>query len=86
MRVNEAAVEIDRLLVVLGCFSKLTEDEVELSPVVVDVRIILVVSDGKFKVILGGVLVSYLASACDSEEEQRTYNSPSSRCKLARLT
>lgn len=36
---------------------------------VVDVRIILVVGDGKFKVILSGILVSYLASAGDSEEE-----------------
>lgn len=63
VRVDEGAVEVNRLLVVLGGFGELPEDEVELGPVVVDVRIVLVLGDGEFEVIRGGVLVSCMLLA-----------------------
>lgn len=59
MGVDKGTVEVNRLLVVLGGFRKLPKDEVELSTVVVDVGVILVVSDSEFEVIRRGVLVSY---------------------------
>lgn len=57
--VDESTVDVNRLLVVLGSFCKLSEDEVELSTVVVDVGVILVVGNGELEVISGGILVSY---------------------------
>lgn len=60
VRVDEGAVEVDRLLVVLGRFGVLPEDEVQLGPVVVDIRVVFVLSDGQFKVIRSGILVSYI--------------------------
>lgn len=63
VRVDEGAVEVNRLLVVLGSFSELPEDEVELGPVVVDIRVVLVLGDGEFEVIRGGVLVSCMKLA-----------------------
>lgn len=57
--VDECTVKVNRLLVVLGGFCKLPENEVELSTVVVDVGVILVVGNGELKVISGGILVSY---------------------------
>ena len=77
--VDESPVKVNRLLVVLGGFRKLPEDEVELSTVVVDIRVILVVVDGDFKVIRSGVLVSCMLlvkiqkSCKKKEEKQRTY-------------
>ena len=59
--VDESPVKVNRLLVVLSGFRKLPEDEVELSTVVVDIRVILVVVDGDFKVIRSGVLVSCMS-------------------------
>lgn len=59
MGVDECTVKVNRLLVVLGGFRELSEDEVELSTVVVDVGVILVVGNGELKVISGGILVSY---------------------------
>lgn len=59
MRVDECAVEIDRLLVVLGGLGKFPEDEMKLSAVVVDVRVVLVVGDRKLKVILSSFLVAF---------------------------
>jgi hypothetical protein len=55
---DEGAVEVDRLLVVLGGLGELTQDEVELGAVVVDVGVILVVGNGKLEVVGGGILVS----------------------------
>ena len=46
VRVDEVAVELDRLLVVLGGVREFSKDEVELSAVVVNVGVILVVVDG----------------------------------------
>lgn len=58
VRVDEAAVKINRLLVVLGRLCKLSEDEVQLRTVVVDVRVILVVRNRELKVIRSSILVS----------------------------
>lgn len=58
MRVDERPIEVDRLLVVLGGLGKLTQNEVELGAVVVDVGVILVVSNGKLKIICCSILVS----------------------------
>lgn len=57
--VDECTVKVNRLLVVLGGFRKLSEDEVELSTVIVNVGVILVVGNGELEVISGGILVSY---------------------------
>lgn len=57
--VDKGTIEVNRLLVVLGGFRELSEDEVELSTVIVDVRVILVVGNGELEVISGGILVSY---------------------------
>lgn len=46
VRVDEAAVEFDRLLVVLGGVREFSKDEVELSAMVIDVGVILVVGNG----------------------------------------
>lgn len=59
MREDEGPVEVDRLLVVLGGLGELSQNEVELGTVVVDVRVILVVGDGELEVVCGSVLVSY---------------------------
>jgi hypothetical protein len=48
-------------LVVLGGFGEFTENEVELRTVIVDVRVILVVGDGKLKVVLSSILVTCLS-------------------------
>jgi hypothetical protein len=58
VRVYERAVEVNRLLVVLGGLGKLGEDEVQLGTVVVDIGVVLVVGNGKLEVIGGGILVS----------------------------
>jgi hypothetical protein len=58
VRVDERAIEVDRLLVVLGGLGKLGQDEVQLGTVVVDIGVVLVVVNGKLKVIGGGILVS----------------------------
>ena len=58
VREDEGAVEVDRLLVVLGGLGELTQDEVELSAVVVDIGVILVVGDGELEVVGGSILVS----------------------------
>ena len=79
MRVDKGAVEVDRFLVVLGRFGVLPEDEVQLSPVVVDIRVVLVLSDGQFKVIRSGILVSYIllisriTPVTKKREGKRTY-------------
>ncbi len=59
VREDECPVKVDRLLIILGSFSEFTEDEVELGTVVVDVRVVLVVSNSKLEVVLGCVLVAY---------------------------
>ena len=58
MRVDERAVEVNRLLVVLSGLGKLGEDEVQLGAVVVDIGVVLVVGNGKLEVIGGGILIS----------------------------
>ena len=58
MRVDETAVEVDRLLVVFGSIRKLTEDKVELGTVVVDIWVVLVVSNCELKIIRCRFLVS----------------------------
>ena len=60
MRENEGAVEVDRLLIVLGGLGELAQDEVELCAVVVNIGVILVVGDGKLEVVSGSILVSCL--------------------------
>lgn len=55
---DEGAVEVNGLLVVLGGFGELAEDEVKLSAVVVDIGVVLVVGDGELEVISGGLLVT----------------------------
>jgi hypothetical protein len=62
VRVDERPVKVDGLLVVLGGLGELTQDEVELGTVVVDVGVILVVGDGELEVISSGILVSYKKS------------------------
>lgn len=57
--VDKGTVEVNRLLVVLGSFRELSEDKMELGTVVVDVGVILVVSDGELEVIGSSILVSY---------------------------
>jgi len=42
MRVDEIAIQVNRLLVVLGGLSKLPLDKVELGTVVVDIRIVAI--------------------------------------------
>lgn len=59
VRVNERTVEVDGLLVVLGGLSELAQDEVELGAVVIDVGVILVVSDGELEVIRSSILVAW---------------------------
>lgn len=59
VREDERPVKVDRLLVILGGLGELTQDEVELSTVVVDVGVVLVVGDGELKVVCSSVLVSY---------------------------
>jgi hypothetical protein len=59
VRENEGAVEVDRLLVVFSGLGELAQDEMKLGAVVVDVGIILVMSDGKLKVVGSSILVSY---------------------------
>lgn len=79
VRVDKSAVEVDRFLVVLGRLGVLSEDEVQLSPVVVDIRVVLVLSDGQFKVIRSGILVSYIllisriTPVTKKREGKRTY-------------
>jgi len=46
MREDKAAVEVDRLLIVLGGFGEFSKNEVELGAVVVDIGVVLVVGDG----------------------------------------
>lgn len=58
VRVDKGTVEIDGLLVILSGLGELTKDEVELGAVVVDIRVVLVVGNGKFEVIGGSILVS----------------------------
>jgi hypothetical protein len=58
VRVDERTVEVDGLLVILGGLGELTQDEVQLGAVVVDVGVILVVGDGELEVIRSGILVS----------------------------
>lgn len=55
---DEGAVEVNGLLVVLGGFGELAEDEVKLGTVVVDIGVVLVVVDGELEVIGGGLLVT----------------------------
>lgn len=55
---DERAVEVNGLLVVLGGFGELAEDEVKLGTVVVDIGVVLVVVDGELEVIGGGLLVT----------------------------
>ena len=72
--VDESAVEINRLLVVLGGLGKLGQDEVELGAVVVDIGVILVVGDSKLKVVSSSILVAELqvqAGALDVALDQR---------------
>lgn len=45
MRVDEVAVQLNGLLVVLGGVGKFSEDEVKLGTMIVDVGVILVVSN-----------------------------------------
>jgi len=73
VRENEGAVEVDRLLVVLGGLGELAQDEVELGAVVVDIGVILVVGDGKFEVIGSSILVSCstVRKACGGREVTR---------------
>lgn len=54
---NEVAVKFDRLLVVLGGVRKLPKNEVKLSAMVVDVGVVLVVSDSELKIVRCGILV-----------------------------
>lgn len=63
VRVDEAAIEVDRLLVVLRGIGELAQDEVELGTVIVDIGIVLVMSNGKLEVIRCSVLVSCALSA-----------------------
>lgn len=58
MGVDERPVEVDGLLVVLGGLGKLSKDEVELGAVVIDIGVILVVSNGELKVIGSSIFVS----------------------------
>jgi hypothetical protein len=64
VRVNKGRVEVNRLLVVLGSFGKFTENEMKLCTVVVNVRVIFVVRDGKLKVVNRSVLISCFLSVC----------------------
>lgn len=61
VRVDERPVEVNGLLVVLGGLGELSQDEVELGAVVIDIGVILVVSNCELEVIGGSVLVSYWA-------------------------
>lgn len=57
--VDESTVEVDGFLVILSSLGELSEDEVKLGAVVVDVGVILVVGDGELEVVGSGVLVSF---------------------------
>jgi hypothetical protein len=59
---NEVGVKVDRLLVVLLCLGKLALDEVQLSPVVVDVRVLGVLGQGG-----GEILLGLLRKTCDGQ-------------------
>jgi hypothetical protein len=50
--VDEVAVQVDGLLVVLGGFGEFLEDEVELRAMIVNVGIVLVLGDCQVKVVL----------------------------------
>lgn len=56
--VDEVAINIDGFLVVLGRFGEFSEDEVQLSAVVVDVWVVLVLTDGGFEIFDGGFLLA----------------------------
>jgi hypothetical protein len=60
MRVDEASVQINGFLVVLGSFGELAKDEVQLRAVVVDIRVIFVVCDCQFEIICRCILVTWL--------------------------
>lgn len=65
MGIDERPVKVNRLLVILGGFRILTQDEMKLSSVVVNVGVVLVVSDRKLKVVLGGILTAYCTAVLD---------------------
>lgn len=73
--VDESTVEIDGFLVILSSLGELSENEVKLGAVVVDVGVILVVGDGELEVVGSGVLVSF--STCQQsiyhKERRLTY-------------
>ena len=58
VREDERTVQVNRLLVVLGGLGELAQDEVELSTVVVNVRLVLVVSDSSLEIVGSSILVT----------------------------
>ena len=81
---DEGAVQVNRLLVVLSSFSELSKNEVKLGAVVVDIRIVLVLSDGELKVIDSAFLIA-CSRLVSSRRATNLDSLPNSRCKLARL-
>ena len=58
MREDKVLVQVDGFLVVLGSFGELVQDEVELSPVVIDIRVLVVLFFGFFEVFRRGSLIA----------------------------
>lgn len=58
MREDKGAVEVNRLLIVLGGFGEFSKNEVELGTVVIDIRVVLVVGDGELKVVGCSILIA----------------------------
>lgn len=58
MRKDKVLVNVDRLLIILGCFGEFAEDEVKLCAVVVNVGILLVLLNGLLEISGGSILVT----------------------------
>lgn len=59
MREDEFRIEVNGFLIVLCRLSELALDEMQLCPVVVDIRVVGILLQGKFKVCLGLFRIAY---------------------------
>lgn len=84
MRKDEILVQIDGLLVIFSCIGKLAKDEVKLSPMIVDIRVILLLFRGLLEVTCRRISISCFGQCLHSTSIELLCL-PSSRCMLARL-
>lgn len=98
MRVDEVGVEIDGLLVVLGCLGEFTEEEMELRAVIVNIGIGWVVLNRSIEIIPSSFASAFITEKnlwlahCllpdhrSSKDQMSSMDLPDSKCKVARLT